>query len=276
MSCRPLLMSCRPLLSPHAPAGAAASVTVSKPAARTGPAAEAGLPGWMWRRRRRPCRHGRTRRRSGTDGGYVECARAGAYAAETVHDSRGLFVLGPMLTQNLARDFLASPGKSLLGFAKTKTSIKSMPMTFMSRFTTRDSGTSWQGAFSPGVSSVGALASTCTPWGDGGALRPEFSPNESGFFSHLYEVNTIFMRDGGGVPSPRAAFHLYPTSSSGIELVGSYGRLDSGANTLGLRLRRFKANVRSSSGLEYESWSAPQALTGMRQVRRREKIRRGR
>jgi len=64
---------------------------------------------------------------------------------------------------------------------------------------------------------------------DTGALR---RPTLEGaaFGPHVYEVNDIFLR---GTPG-RAAFHLYPTSWSAIEIVGEYGK-DGTSNSLGGR-----------------------------------------
>jgi len=62
---------------------------------------------------------------------------------------------------------------------------------------------------------------------DTGAL--ERTPVEGGTFGpHVYEVNDVFYR---GTPG-RAAFHLYPTTWSGIEAVVEYGKDSSSTNTL--------------------------------------------
>jgi hypothetical protein len=68
------------------------------------------------------------------------------------------------------------------------------------------------------------------------------------FGPHIYEVDHIFMRRTPG----RAAFHLYPTSWSGIELAGEYGK-EGTSNTAG---GRAAANVTYdflslSAGAEY-------------------------
>jgi len=62
-----------------------------------------------------------------------------------------------------------------------------------------------------------------------GALT--IGPFEGGRFGvQIYEVDNIFYRETPG----RAAFHLYPTEWSGIELAGQYGK-DGTANTAGVR-----------------------------------------
>jgi hypothetical protein len=55
-------------------------------------------------------------------------------------------------------------------------------------------------------------------------------------FKHMYEVNTIFIRDPSIGPVGRAALHVYPHSWAGIELVGTYGHLDVSQNVLGGRV----------------------------------------
>src|SRR5262245_18148949 len=65
---------------------------------------------------------------------------------------------------------------------------------------------------------------------DTGALVQ--GPFEGGRFGvHIYEVDNIFYRETPG----RLAFHLYPTTWSGIELAGQYGK-DATSNTAGGRL----------------------------------------
>jgi len=199
------------------------------------------------------------------DGGYVEYTWAGAYPAETVHDSRGRFVLGPLLTRNLGNDYFLRVTGQVVAWVRENQNIYQINADDVyvqvgqqglwdfqaGRFLT------WR------VFRRGLGFDLYTIEDTGARVVPNFS-DSGGFFPHLYEVNTIFMRDGGGVPSARAAFHLYPTSWSGIELVGSYGRLDSGANALGGRLaggikpKYFNLLV----GAEYEGWSAPQAVAG--------------
>jgi len=51
------------------------------------------------------------------------------------------------------------------------------------------------------------------------------------FAPHIYEVSEIFLRTTQG----RLAIHVYPTSWSGIEVVGEYGRPDATYDTVGGR-----------------------------------------
>jgi hypothetical protein len=58
----------------------------------------------------------------------------------------------------------------------------------------------------------------------------DLSVTANSFGPHIYEVDEIFLRNIQG----RAAFHLYPSSWSGIEVVGEYGRSGT-ANSIGTR-----------------------------------------
>ena len=201
------------------------------------------------------------------DGGYVKYSWAGAFVPESVYDSRGRFVLGPMLTQTLGNDYFLRVTGQVVAWVREIYGIyqinaddvyvqvgKQGLWDFMAgRFLT------WR-VFRRG------LGFDLYTLEDTGALASTDFTNASAFYQHMYEVSTIFMRDSetSGVPAGRAAFHLYPNAWSGIELVGSYGRLNSGANALGGRLagginpKYFSLLV----GAEYEGWSAPQAFAG--------------
>jgi hypothetical protein len=67
---------------------------------------------------------------------------------------------------------------------------------------------------------------------DTGALAVNSSLNvtASSYGPHLYEVDEIYLRSTQG----RAGLHLYPSSWSGLELVGQYGR-NGTANSIGAR-----------------------------------------
>ena len=100
----------------------------------------------------------------------------------------------------------------------------------------------------------------------GARTKPNFA-DQSGWYSHMYEVNTIFMRDSFGstpVPAGRVALHYYPSSWSGIELVGSYGRLQSGGNVAGGRIAAGiqQKYFNALGGAEYEHWAPPQQIGG--------------
>ena len=251
-----------------APAAPSLTAPVSNPPTRTGPPAEAGLPGWMWAPQAPRVSsglewHGNLE----LDGGYVKYSWAGAFVPESVYDSRGRFVLGPMLTQTLGNDYFLRVTGQVVAWVREIYGIyqinaddvyvqvgKQGLWDFMAgRFLT------WR-VFRKG------LGFDLYTLEDTGALASTDFTNASAFYQHMYEVNTIFMRDSetSGVPAGRAAFHLYPNSWSGVELVGSYGRLNSGANALGGRLagginpKYFSLLV----GAEYEGWSAPQAFAG--------------
>ncbi|HLZ08946.1 MAG TPA: hypothetical protein VKT80_10190 [Chloroflexota bacterium] len=65
---------------------------------------------------------------------------------------------------------------------------------------------------------------------DQGPLNNSHWAESAPYAPHIYEVSTIFLRQQQG----RAAFHLYPTPWSGLEVVGEYGRADV-YNTIGGR-----------------------------------------
>ena len=233
----------------------------SKPA-RTGAPAEAGLPGWMSALPPPPMSsgldwHGNLE----LDDGYVKYSWNTSDPPEKVYDSRGRFVLGPLLTHNLGNDYFLRVTGQVVAWVSEELNYYQINAEdvyvqvgqqglwdFMAgRFLT------WR------VFRRGLGFDLYTLEDNGARVKPNFS-DTSELFKPKYEVNTIFMRDSGTVPSARAAFHLYPTPWSGIELVGSYGRLQSGGNVLGGRLaagikqKYFNALV----GAEYETWTPAQ------------------
>jgi hypothetical protein len=202
------------------------------------------------------------------DGGYVKYSQNTSDPPEKVYDSRGRFVLGPMLTHNLGHkflghDFFLRATGQVVAWVREDLNYYQINADDVyvqvgqqglwdfqaGRFLT------WR-VFRKGLGfDLYTLEDTGARW------EPNFSLAD-GFYQHMYEVNTIFMRDGGQpqVPSGRAALHVYPTSWSGIELVGSYGRLQNSGNVLGGRLaggikpKYFSLLV----GAEYETWAPAQ------------------
>ena len=242
----------------------------SRPPARTGPPLEAGLPGWMsapltlhvssgldW--------HGNLE----LDDGYVRYSWNTSDPPEKVYDSRGRFVFGPMLTQDLGNGYFLRETGQVVGWVREVPGGQSYQINVDDVYVQVGQQGLWD--FMAGrfltwrVFRKGLGFDLYTLEDTGARVKPNFS-SPTDWFPHMYEVNTIFMRDGGQpyVPSARAAFHLYPTSWSGIELVGSYGRLDGGQNVLGGRLaggikpKYFSLLV----GAEYENWSQAQAVAG--------------
>ena len=262
-----------PVLAPAIPPSSsddAAVVVKSAPTvpktARTGVPAEAGIPGWMsappaprvtagldW--------HGNIE----LDNGYVQySADASSFKPLKVYDSRGRFVLGPLLTQNLGDDyFLRVTGQVVawvreIGGSNYQINADDVYVQvgqqgrwdFMAgRFLT------WR-VFRKG------LGFDLYTLEDTGA-RMTNNYTDSSWFPHAYEVNTIFLRDPSIGPSGRAALHLYPTSWSGIELVGTYGHLNNGQDVLGgrlaagMKLEYFSLLV----GAEYQAVSADHQLS---------------
>ena len=242
-----------------------------KPPARTGPPLEAGLPGWIlappalhvsagldW--------HGNLE----LDDGYVRYSwDQTSYRPVTVLDSRGRFVLGPMLTQDLGNGYFLRVTGQVVGW------VREVPGTaggglyqinvddvyvqvgqqglwdFMAgRFLT------WR-VFRKGLGfDLYTLEDTGARWGT--------NYTDTNWFPHMYEVNYIFMRDPAITPAGRAAFHLYPTSWSGIELVGTYGHLQGSQNVLGGRLAvgmKLLEYFSLLAGAEYQAvWADQQAV----------------
>jgi hypothetical protein len=254
-----------PSSSPGGTAAVVRSATVAPNIARTGVPAEAGLPGWMsappelhvspgldW--------HGNIE----LDNGYVQyTADASSFQKLTVYDSRGRFVLGPMFTRDLGNDyFLRVTGQVVawvreIGGSNYQINADDVYVQvgqqgrwdFMAgRFLT------WR-VFRKG------LGFDLYTLEDTGA-RTTDDYTDSSWFPHAYEVNTIFLRDPAIGPSGKAAFHLYPTSWSGIELVGTYGHLNNGQDVLGGRLAAgLKLEYFSLlAGAEYQAVSSDHQL----------------
>jgi hypothetical protein len=205
------------------------------------------------------------------DDGYVRYSWNTSDAPEKVYDARGRFVLGPLITQNLGNGYFLRETGQVVGW------VREVPAAAGSQYQVNvddvyvQVGKQGLWDFMAGrfltwrVFRKGLGFDLYTLEDIGARYTPNFT-DTSGRFQHMYEVDTIFMRDGGqpNVPSARAALHFYPTSWSGIELVGSYGRLDGGQNVLGGRLaggimpKYFSLLV----GAEYENWSLAQAAAG--------------
>ena len=256
------------------PPGASHSTAVSKPDPRSGPPLEAGLPGWMlappalnvssgldW--------HGNLE----LDDGYVKYSwDQTSLKPLTVLDSRGRFVLGPMLTHDLGHSllghhlFLRLTGQ-VVAWARdiagqnyqinaddvyVQVGQQGLWDFMVGRFLT------WR-VFRKG------LGFDLYTLEDTGARTGTNYTDTGQWFQHAYEVNYIFMRDPAITPAGRAAFHLYPTPWSGIELVGSYGHLQGSQNVLGgraaagMKLKYFSL----LAGAEYQRvWPDQQQVTG--------------
>jgi hypothetical protein len=234
-----------PVLAPPIPSSSSddtAVVVKSAPAApkiaRTGAPAEAGIPGWTlsppgpivsgldW--------HGNLE----LDDGYVKYSWNTSAQPEVVYDSRGRFVLGPMLTHNLGDNyFLRVTGQAV---AWVQESLNYYQINADDVYVQVGKQGLWD--FMAGrfltwrVFRKGLGFDLYTLEDTGARVTGNFDPG-SGWFAHMYEVNTIFLRDPGATaPSARAAFHLYPTTWSGLELVGAYGHTRGNQDVLGGRL----------------------------------------
>ena len=248
---------------PPAAAGARPSTVPSKPAAPTGPPAEAGLPGWMssppppnvsgleW--------HGNLE----LDNGYVKYSlQNSTQQPETVQDSRGRFVLGPLLTHDLGnRYFLRLTGQAV---AWVREVLDAYQINADDVYVQVGQQGRWDfivGRFLTWrVFRKGLGFDLYTPEDTAARTDMNYS-TKTARYQHMYEVNTIFLRDPSAGPVGRAALHFYPTSWSGIELVGAYGHLDGSVNVLGGRLAG-GINPKYVSllvGAEYQAQSQDQA-----------------
>jgi len=197
------------------------------------------------------------------DNGYVQyTADTSSFQKLTVYDSRGRFVLGPMFTRNLGDDYFLRVTGQVVAWVREIQNIYQINAEdvyvqvgqqgrwdlMVGRFLT------WR-VFRKG------LGFDLYTLEDTGA-RTTDNYTDSSWFPHAYEVNTIFLRDPAIGPSGRAAFHLYPTSWSGIELVGIYGHLNNGQDVLGGRLAAgMKLEYFSLlAGAEYQAVSSDHQL----------------
>jgi hypothetical protein len=177
------------------------------------------------------------------DDGYVRYSSDQASnPTVTVYDSRGRFVLGPMLTHDLGHEFLGHRF-----FLRLTGQVVAWAREILDNYQINADDVYVQvgqqglwdfmaGRFLTWRVFRRGLGFDLYTLEDTGALSGTnfYQPKE--FFQHMYEVNTIFMRDPSIGPVGRAAIHLYPTSWSGIELVGTYGHLNGAQNVFGGRL----------------------------------------
>jgi hypothetical protein len=172
------------------------------------------------------------------DDGYVRYSSdAASNPPVTVFDSRGRFVLGPMLTHNLGNDyFLRVTGQAV---AWVREFVDHYQINADDVYVQVGQQGRWDfiaGRFLTWRVFRKGLGFDLYTLEDTGALVGTNFYQATDFFQHMYEVNTIFLRDPSIGPVGRAAFHFYPTPWSGIELVGTYGHLNGAQDVLGGRL----------------------------------------
>lgn len=229
------------LPSPPPPSESAVVVLPPTPKpARTGIPAEAGTPGWMlappalhvssgldW--------HGNLE----LDNGYVRYSfDVTGKQTLTVYDSRGRFVFGPLLTQDLGNDYFLRETGQVVTWVREVPGGQSYQINADDVYVQVGKQGLWDfmvGRFLTWRVFRKGLGFDLYTLEDTGASKSD-NYGSPEWFPHMYEVNDIFMRDPKITPAGRAAFHFYPTSWSGVELVGSYGHLDSSRNFLGGRL----------------------------------------
>jgi hypothetical protein len=167
-----------------------------------------------------------------TDVGYAKYTHdATTYNPEDYYDFRGRFVVGPILRYEFPDTnlFFRATGQ-LVGWIREQYGIYQVNVDdiygqvgqyglwdfMVGRFMT------WR-VYRKG------LGYDLYTLEDTGALKDQ-NVESGAFHVHTYEANYLFYREQPG----RAAFHLYPTEWSGIELAGVYGK-DGTANTAGGR-----------------------------------------
>jgi len=228
------------LPSPPPPSASAVVLPPALVPKPTGVPLEAGLPGWIsapaaphvssgldW--------HGNLE----LDNGYVRySADASSFQPLTVYDSRGRFVLGPLLTQSLGNDYFLRVTGQVVAWAREVPGGQHYQINADDVYVQVGQQGLWDfmaGRFLTWRVFRKGLGFDLYTLEDTGA-RITNNYTSADWFPHMYEVNTIFMRDPAITPAGRAAFHFYPTPWSGIELVGAYGHLEGGQNVLGGRL----------------------------------------
>jgi hypothetical protein len=262
-----------PVVTPPIPSPASDDTAVVEKSAaaapntvRTGVPAEAGLAGWM-------SAPSATRMSSGIDwhgnieldNGYVQySADASSFQKLKVYDSRGRFVLGPLLTQNLRDDYFLRVTGQVVAWVR-EIAGSGYQINADDVYVQVGQQGRWDlmaGRFLTWRVFRKGLGFDLYTLEDTGA-RMTNNYTDSSWFPHAYEVNTIFLRDPSIGPSGRVAFHLYPTSWSGIELVGTYGHLNNGQDVLGGRLAAgMKLEYFSLlAGAEYQAVSSDHQLS---------------
>jgi len=167
-----------------------------------------------------------------TDVGYAKYTHdAITYHKEDFYDFRGRFVLGPVARYDFGGGnyFVRATGQ-LVGWIREQYSIYQVNVDDVYGQVGQYGLWDFQvGRFMTWRVYRKGLGYDLYTLEDTGALVTE-SVESGQFHVHTYEVSHIFYREQPG----RAAFHLYPTEWSGVELSGVYGK-DGTANTLGGR-----------------------------------------
>ena len=241
------------------------SAAVSKPAAGSGPPAEAGIPGWVVAP---PARHASSgldwHGNLELDNGYVKYSwDQASFHPVTVFDSRGRFVLGPMFTQDLGNDYYLRVTGQVVAWAREILNYYQINAEDVYVQVGQQGVWDFQaGRFLTWRVFRKGLGFDLYTLEDTGARTGTNFSDQSQWFQHPYEVNTIFLRDPSIGPVGRAAFHFYPTPWSGIEVVGTYGHLNSAQDVFGGRLAAgMKLEYFSLlAGAEYQAVSSDHQL----------------
>lgn len=167
---------------------------------------------------------------------------------ETFQDFRGRFVFGPVLRHDFGKDYFFRASGQMVGWVREQASIYQVNVDDV--YAQLGQKGVWDitaGRFMTWRVYRKGLGWDLYTLEDTGATYA--TSNDAGkFYPHTYEVDDIFLRATPG----RVAVHLYPTSWSGIELVGQYGRLEQdnilgGRAAVGVKFEHFSA----AAGAEY-------------------------
>jgi hypothetical protein len=153
-------------------------------------------------------------------------------ATESFYDLRGRFVLEPSLTYDFGRDhFVRIWAQFVVWMRELSNVYQGGADDIVVQVGQKDVWDLMVGRFFTWRVYRKGLGFDLYTLEDTGALaRGPIETSAAAFGPHTYEVNDIFYR---GTPG-RAAFHLYPTSWSGIEVAAEYGKFAT-TDTLGTR-----------------------------------------
>jgi len=153
-------------------------------------------------------------------------------ATESFYDLRGRFVLEPSLTYDFGRDHFVRVWAQFVVWMRELSNVyQGGADDIVVQVGQKDVWDLMVGRFFTWRVYRKGLGFDLYTLEDTGALaRGPIETSAAAFGPHTYEVNDIFYR---GTPG-RAAFHLYPTSWSGIEVAAEYGKFAT-TDTLGTR-----------------------------------------
>jgi len=190
-----------------------------------------------------------------TDLGYADYKFSNQnYPPETFNDFRGRFVVGPLLEHSLGSSHFVRATGQMVGWVRGM-AAGGYQITMDDVYGQVGKKGVWDfkfGRFMSWTVYRKGLGYDLYTLEDTGALVAP--PIEGGQYGVRYEVNNIWYREYNNFGPGRAALHLYPTSWSGVELLGQYGRnFFTNDNQLGARgaLNVHSDYVSFSAGAEW-------------------------